>query len=609
MSFFREVQLDDNFGPFVAFQENLGFVPNLFRAQTLLPRVLEVQAHIAGTVLLKDKALSRIQKEQIILIVAAARQDTYCVTAHCKILSSLGKSESQLDQLLSDYRHAGLSAADVALLDFSLKLSYHAPSVRSGDIEALRGHGFDDDSILEAVQVTALARFLCTLSAGLAPEPDFEPRRLSSATSSQPREAGSPSSVVRDSHAPGKKGPYLRAVYQSPKTFGPFRFFQESFGFIPNIFRAQTLRPDVLEAEAEAVGKILLTEDVLTRVQKESILLVVSAANLNSYCVAVHCDMLRGLGIPSEECDQIAVDHHQSNLSEADRALLDFALKLGVRPVEFCREDIDRLRRHSFIEEQVLESVVMTALTNFLNTLQMGLGTVPDFEPRLVFESKKMHLSPDVARLIADRSALSLSAKGVEDPDAGSVAKAREGGLEAFEELIRRHTRSVYRILMAILGDPEEAKDAMQDAFLNAFKHIGEFQGRSRFSTWLVSIARNTALQRLRDRKNMESLDEGALEGEEEFRPRQVRAWQDNPEQMHSKTEIRELVEMGIKRLPAKYRVVMVLRDIEQLSTEEVAQELGLSVPALKARLFRGRLMLRESLSPHFTARAGRAGI
>jgi len=319
--------------------------------------------------------------------------------------------------------------------------------------------------------------------------------------------------------------------------------------------------------------------------------------------------MLRGLGIPSEESDQIAVDHHQSNLSEADRALLDFALKLGVRPVEFCREDIDRLRRHSFIEEQVLESVVMTALTNFLNTLQMGLGTVPDFEPRLVFESKKMHLSPDLARPITDSSARSLPAKGVEDPDAGLVAKAREGGLEAFEELIRRHTRSVYRILMAILGDREEAQDAMQDAFLNAFKHIGEFQGRSRFSTWLVSIARNTALQRLRDRKNMESLDEGELEGEEEFRPRQVRAWQDNPEQMHSKTEIRELVERGINRLPAKYRVVMVLRDIEQLSTEEVAQELRLSVPALKARLFRARLMLREWLSPHFTARAGRAGI
>jgi len=163
--------------------------------------------------------------------------------------------------------------------------------------------------------------------------------------------------------------------------------------------------------------------------------------------------------------------------------------------------------------------------------------------------------------------------------------------------------------LMAILGDAEEAQDAMQDAFLSAFKHIAGFQGRSKFATWLVSIARNTALQRLRDQKNMESLDDGAFEGEEEFRPRQVRAWQDNPEQLYSKTETRQLVERGIVRLPAKYRVVIMLRDIEQLSTEEVAQELGLSVPALKTRLLRGRLMLREQLSQHFTVNVRRTGL
>ena len=106
------------------------------------------------------------------------------------------------------------------------------------------------------------------------------------------------------------------APYLSPKTFAPFAVVQKSHGFIPNFFRAQTLRPDLLEAELEAVGRILLPEDALTRVQKESILLAVSAANLNSYCVAMHCNMLRGLGMPSEEGDQIAVDHHQSSLSD-----------------------------------------------------------------------------------------------------------------------------------------------------------------------------------------------------------------------------------------------------------------------------------------------------
>lgn len=608
MSFLREVQLDDNFGPFVAFRENFGFIPNIFRAQTLLPRVIEVQAHIAGSLLIKEKALSRVLKEQILLTVAAAEQSTYCVTAHSRMLRSLGVPEPQLVQFLSDFHHAGLSAADRALLDFSVKLSHNAPWVNSEDIETLRGHGFDDESILGAIQVTALARFLCTLSVGLAPSPDSERRELPSAAITPPGKATFRSSMPHGPHAPSKKGPYLRSVYQSPRTFAPFAFFQKSFGFIPNIFRAQTLRPDMLEAEADAVGRILLTEDVLTRVQKESLLLAVSAANLNSYCVAVHCDMLRGLGISSEESDQIAVDHQYSNLSQADKALLDFALKLAVRAAEFSRHDIDRLRVHGFTEEQILESVVMTALTNFLNTLQMGLGTVPDFEPRLVLGPNKLHLPPAESRSSEDRSAVPVPTTVVEDPDAGLVAEAQGGDLEAFEELVRRHSGCVYRTLMAILVDPEEAKDAMQDAFLSAFKHIAGFQGRSKFSTWLVSIARNTALQRLRGRKSVESLEDGTLGHEGEFRPRQVRAWRDNPEQMYSDIERRQLVEREIMRLPPDYRVVVMLRDIEQLSTEEVAQELGLSVPALKARLFRGRLMLRERLSPHFTAGAGRVG-
>jgi RNA polymerase sigma-70 factor (ECF subfamily) len=344
-------------------------------------------------------------------------------------------------------------------------------------------------------------------------------------------------------------------------------------------------------------------------VQKESILLAVSAANLNSYCVAVHCDMLRGLGIPSEESEQIAVDHNYSSLSQADKTLLDFALKLAVRAAEFSRHDIDRLRVHGFTEEQILESVVMTALTNFLNTLQMGLGTVPDFEPRLVFGPNKVHLPPAESRPTQDSSAVPLPSTVVEDADAGLVAKAQTGSLEAFEALIRRHSPCVYRTLMAILADPEEAKDAMQDVFLSAFKNIAKFAGRSKFSTWLVSIARNTAFQRLRDRKNMESLDEDVSGEEEEFRPRQVRAWQDDPELMYSHAEIRQLVEKGIMRLPTKLRVVVMLRDIEQLSTEEVARQLALSVPALKARLFRGRLMLRELLSSHFMVSSQKAGL
>jgi RNA polymerase sigma-70 factor, ECF subfamily len=603
LSFLHEVQLDDNFGPFFAFRENYGFIPKLLRAQTLLPRVIEAQVKLESTVLLKERALSRVQKEQILLTVAAAHRNTYCVTAHSMILRSLGTPESRLVQLLSDYHHAGLSAADIALLDFTLKLSHYAPWVNSEDIEGLRRCGFDEESILEAVLVTALTCFLCTLSVGLGPEPDFEPRKLPSTTTLPPG-AASENLVPHDPHTSGPKGPYVRTVYLSPKTFAPFAFFQKSHGFIPNFFRAQTLRPDVVEAEADAVGSILVPEDVLSRVQKECILLVVSAANLNSYCVAVHCNMLRGLGVSPEEGDQIAVDHHQSHVSEADKALLDFALKLGVRPTELCREDIDRLRGLGFTEEQILECVAVTALNNFSNTVQMGLGVVPDFEPRPVFRSKKMNHFPLAARLMTDASAFSRPPTGGEDPDARLVANVQSGGLEAFEDLVRRHSRRVYRTLVGILGASTDAQDAMQDAFLKAFEHISEFQGRSKFSTWLLTIARNTALQRLREQENVESLDEDGRVREEEFHPRQVSAWQDDPEELYSKAERRELVEKGVMRLPAKYRVVVMLHDIEELSTEEAAQSLGLSVPALKARLFRGRLMLREWLSAYFTERA-----
>jgi len=211
-----------------------------------------------------------------------------------------------------------------------------------------------------------------------------------------------------------------------------------------------------------------------------------------------------------------------------------------------------------------------------------------------------MHLFTLEARPITDAAGVSRPVTAGEDPDAGLVATVRGGGLEAFEELVRRHSRRVYRTLVGILGDSAKAQDAMQDAFLKAFEHLSQFQVRSKFSTWLLSIARNTALQALRERENVESLDEKGRVDEEEFRPRQVRTWQD-PEQLYAEAEIRRLVEQGVMRLPVKYRVVITLRDIEQLPTEEVARVLSLSVPALKARLLRGRLMLRELLSPYFT--------
>src|ERR1700733_14198175 len=177
MSFLKEVRLEGEFGPFLAFQVAFGFIPNLLRAQTLLPRVIEAQAMLEGAVRLREGAIPRGQKERILLSIAADRQDGYCAGVDSKVLSSLGVSDSEVDDLLSDYRNAGLSSSDSASLQFCLKLSRHAPSVSSEDIEALRTCGFEDEAILETVVLTALAVYRCTLSAGLGPKPDFEPRR------------------------------------------------------------------------------------------------------------------------------------------------------------------------------------------------------------------------------------------------------------------------------------------------------------------------------------------------------------------------------------------------------------------------------------------------
>src|SRR5262249_9419186 len=119
------------------------------------------------------------------------------------------------------------------------------------------------------------------------------------------------------------------------------------------------------------------------------------------------------------------------------------------------------------------------------------------------------------------------------DPDTAYVLRAQGGELGAFETLVERHSQRVYRTLVGLLGNTEDAKDALQDTFLKVFQNLSRFEGRAKFSTWLISIASNTGLQQLRDRKQLDSLDEDSSD-RQEFRPRQVRAWGDDPEQMCS---------------------------------------------------------------------------
>jgi len=389
---------------------------------------------------------------------------------------------------------------------------------------------------------------------------------------------------------------FLRFEDNGPRDSPVLAFFKSNFGFVPNVFRDQMLRSDIVQAEASLIDSVLLKQGALTRFQKECILLVVSAANSNTYSVALFGQTLEILGTSREQSERIAVDLQNSNCGEADKALLKAIKKLAETPAAFSKEDIESLRGHGFTEEQILESILVAGLANFLNTVQIGLGAVPDFPPLVVFPLKKeVNLSSDSGRPTIEQPL--AEDFPCEDPDTEIVARVQAGETDAFEELVRKHGRRIYRSLVGILGSADEAEDVMQDVFMKAYQHIGDFEGRSRFSTWLVRIAINTAIQRVRGRKEI-----GSLEAEDgEFRPRNIQAWQDDPEQCCSKEEMRRLIEKEIIKLPMKYRLVLLLRDVEELSTAEAANALGLGVPALKARLVRGRLMLREALVPYFS--------
>ena len=181
------------------------------------------------------------------------------------------------------------------------------------------------------------------------------------------------------------------------------------------------------------------------------------------------------------------------------------------------------------------------------------------------------------------------------------VNAARKGDVSAYEELVRRYDRNVFRIAQHITQNREDAEDVVQDAFLKAYQNLGQFQGQSKFYTWLVRIAVNEALMRLRRRRpeRMVSLDED-VKTEEDSMPREIADWTPNPELLYNQAELKDILSRTIQGLPTSFRTVFVLRDVEGLSTEETAEALGLSIPAVKSRLLRARLQLRERLTKFF---------
>jgi RNA polymerase sigma-70 factor, ECF subfamily len=182
------------------------------------------------------------------------------------------------------------------------------------------------------------------------------------------------------------------------------------------------------------------------------------------------------------------------------------------------------------------------------------------------------------------------------DEDLVLLDRILTGDANAFEELVHRHEQRVYRIAMGIIGNHEDAEEAMQQTFLKVHQHLGGFQRSAKFATWMTRIAINEALQIRRRRRPTVSLDDLQV-SDDGVIPRELRDWHDDPGKIYDKQQIREIVERAIQSLPTIYREAFVVRDVQGLTTEEAAAALGIGVSALKTRLLRSRLLMREALA------------
>lgn len=173
------------------------------------------------------------------------------------------------------------------------------------------------------------------------------------------------------------------------------------------------------------------------------------------------------------------------------------------------------------------------------------------------------------------------------------VERVKAGESALYEIIMRRYNQRLYRVARAILRDDGEAEDVMQDAYVHAYQHLGQYAGAAPFSTWLTRIAVNEALTRLKGRKRAQQLEDIDSNGDG---PMYVADNSPDPEQNASVAELGHLLEQAVLDLPEHYRAVVMLRDIEEMSTAETAAALDLTEENVKIRLHRGRAMAREWL-------------
>ena len=183
--------------------------------------------------------------------------------------------------------------------------------------------------------------------------------------------------------------------------------------------------------------------------------------------------------------------------------------------------------------------------------------------------------------------------------EAEIIASIVRGETHLFHDLIRPYERRVYAMVLSLLQNEADAEDAAQEAFLQAFRNLDKFRAEAKFSTWLISIALNEARSELRQKKTMkmETLDAGSDE-EGYVCPALLRDWREVPSEALERKEVRQILQLAVAELPGIYREIFLLRDVEELSVNESAQALGISVTSVKTRLHRARMMLQKTLAP-----------
>lgn len=185
--------------------------------------------------------------------------------------------------------------------------------------------------------------------------------------------------------------------------------------------------------------------------------------------------------------------------------------------------------------------------------------------------------------------------------DTALVHACKRGDAAAFEQLVKRYDGRLFSIAQHVTHNREDAQDAVQEAFLKVFRKLTQFRENSQFSTWLFRITVNESLMKLRKQRSARevSIDED-FQSEEDMSPLDVADWAPDPEELYRGSELRNILRRTLQKLQPGLRVVFVLRDIEGLSTEQTAEVLELTSVAVKARLWRARLQLRERLSKYF---------